>query len=48
MASNPVKLIKMNFATIILEDIEATNWWEMKRDELFQNEKFLLSILNGN
>jgi acetyltransferase-like isoleucine patch superfamily enzyme len=46
IAGNPAKLIKMRFTPDIIEKLEATEWWNMKKEELIQNKERLGKIVS--
>lgn len=47
VAGNPAKVIKMRFDSNIIQKLEESKWWNMKKEELIENKKNLIRIVNG-
>lgn len=46
VAGNPAKFLKMRFSEDKIEKLEATQWWNLKKEELITNKEKLEKIIN--
>ncbi|MBN2828359.1 MAG: CatB-related O-acetyltransferase [Tissierellales bacterium] len=46
VAGNPARIIKMRFSERQIKELEASRWWDWKKDELIKNKEAIESIIN--
>lgn len=48
VVGNPARIIKMRFSEGQIKELEASKWWNWKKDELIKNKEAIESIVNEN